>query len=111
MTDRAGLTGDPAAGDVGNDIELARGAGDAEGLVDDELQGLEPEVIVNVAVVDGDLAGAGIESDARDGALSSAGSVEIGFSARIHSSIPDLSSNLDFVGNGLLGLLLVLGPA
>ena len=41
VTDCAGLTGDTAACNVGDDVELTGGAGNAEGLVHDELQGLE----------------------------------------------------------------------
>ena len=58
MTDGAGLAGDAAAGDGGLNVDLADGAGGDQGLADDKLQRLEAEVIVNVAAVDGDGAGA-----------------------------------------------------
>ena len=54
VTDGAGLAGDAAAGDGGLDVDLADGAGGDQGLADDELQGLETEVIVDVAAVDRD---------------------------------------------------------
>ena len=111
VTDRAGLAGDAAAVHVRHDVELANRVRNAEGLVDDELQGLETEVIVNVAVVDGDLAGTGIQSDAGNGALSSAGAVEIRFCTRVHRSIPDLSSISTSYGVGFCACCLCSSPA
>ena len=86
MTDSAGLTGDTAACNVGDDVELTGGAGNAEGLVDDELQGLETEVIVDGTAVDGDLTAAGIQANASDGLLSAAGAVEVGLCTGVHNS-------------------------
>ena len=77
VTDRAGLTGDAAAFDVGDDVIFANSVGNAERLVDNELEGFQAEIIVDVTAVDGDLAGTGIQTNAGDGALSSAGTVEI----------------------------------
>ena len=77
VTDRACLTGDAAALNVGNDVILADSIGNAERLVDNELEGFQTEIIVDVTTVDGDLAGTGIQTNAGDGALSSAGTVEI----------------------------------
>ena len=77
VTDRACLTGDTAALYVGNDVILAYSVGNAERLVDNELEGFKAEIIVDVTTVDGDLAGTGIQTNAGDGALSSAGTVEI----------------------------------
>ena len=51
--------------------------GECQRLTDDQLQGLEAEIIIDVSVVDGDLAGALVNADAGNGALSSAGAVEI----------------------------------
>ena len=56
VTDSACLTGNTAAANVSYDIELALCAGDAEGLVDDELECFESEVVVDVAAVDCDIA-------------------------------------------------------
>ena len=77
MTDRARLTGHAAAGDSADDVELLAGAGEFEGLTNDQLEGLETEVIVDVSVVDGDLTGACIETNSRYRRLSSAGAVKI----------------------------------
>ena len=77
MTDSTCLTGDTAALNVSNDVELAHGIGDAEGLVNDELKGLKAEVLVNVTAVYSDVTGSGIKANAGYRALSSAGSVEI----------------------------------
>ena len=52
----AGLAGYAAAGDGADDIEPAEGVGDLHRLADDELQGLETEVLVNITAVNGDLA-------------------------------------------------------
>ena len=54
VTDSACLTGDTAAANVSYDIELAFCACDAEGLVDDELECFESEVVFYVATVDCD---------------------------------------------------------
>ena len=77
MTDSACLTGETAAVYVRNDVELAAGAGNVEGLIDDELQSLKTEVFVNILAVDYDRACSGEEADARNGAFTSAGAVEI----------------------------------
>ena len=49
MTDSAGLTGNAAAGDGDNDVNLAQHVGGDQGLTNDQLQGLQTEVIVDVA--------------------------------------------------------------
>ena len=86
MTDSAGLAGNTAAGHVGDDVELTGGAGNAEGLVDDELQGLETEVLIDGTAVDGDLAAAGVQTNAGDGLLSAAGAVEVGLCTGVQNS-------------------------
>ena len=48
VTDSACLTGDTAALNVADDIELTLGAGNGEGLIDDELESFETEILVNV---------------------------------------------------------------
>ena len=58
MAHGASLTGDAAAGDGGDDVHLANHAGGDQGLADDELQGLQAEVVVDITAVDGDGAGA-----------------------------------------------------
>ena len=58
VTDSAGLTGDAAAGDGGNDVHLAQLLGGSQGLTDQQLQGLQTEVLVDVTAVDGDRTGA-----------------------------------------------------
>ena len=83
MTDRTCLAGETAACNGANDIELANVTGNAEGLVNDELQGVQTEIFVDGTTVNGDCAGAGIQANAGNGTLSSAGSVEIGLSTCI----------------------------
>ena len=85
----AGLTGHAAALDGGNDVDLAELLGSGEGLTDDHLQGLETEILVDVAAVDGDSASAVLEEvNAGDGGLSTAGAVQIRLLGLIHSSLP-----------------------
>ena len=87
MTDGTCLAGYTAADNVANDVELAHVTGELQGLTDDELQGLETEVIVDVSLIDGDNAGTGINTNTSDGLLSSAGAVEIRFrTSVIHGS-------------------------
>ena len=49
VTDSAGLAGNAAAGDGDNDVNLAQHVGGDQGLTDDQLQGLQTEVVVDVA--------------------------------------------------------------
>ena len=84
----AGLTGHTAALDGGDDIDLTEGLGRGEGLTDDHLEGLETEILVDVAAVDGDGAGAVLkEMHAGNGGLSAAGAVEVRLLGLIHSSL------------------------
>ena len=79
MAHSTGLTGYAAAGNGGFDIDLAKGVGRNQRLTDDELKGIESEVIIDVTAVDGDGTGAvGDEVDTCYGGLSAACSVEIG---------------------------------
>ena len=94
VADGAGLAGHAAAGDGGDDVHLAEGVGGDQRLTDDQLQGLETEVVVDVTAVDGDGAGpAGEEVHARHGALPAAGAVHISLLALIgsHYTLPPLA--------------------
>lgn len=85
MTDRAGLSGDAAAGDGGDNVHLADGGGGDQGLTDNELQGLKTEILVDVPAVDGDGAGpAGEQVHAGHGGLPAAGAVMIRLLTLIH---------------------------
>ena len=77
MTDRARLTGNAAAANAANYVELLAGLGELEGLTNDQLEGFKTEVIVDISVVDGDLTGASIEANSCYRRLSSAGAVKI----------------------------------
>ena len=57
MTDGACLTGHTAALDGADDVDLAHQLSGDQGLTDDQLQGLQTEVIVDVTTVDDDGAG------------------------------------------------------
>ena len=92
MTDSAGLTGDAAAGDGGNDVHLAQLLGGSQGLTDQQLQGLQTEVLVDVTAVDGDRTGAVLEQvHTGHGGLPTAGAIEIRLLALIHASLPPLT--------------------
>ena len=92
VADGAGLAGHAAAGDGGFDVDLAEGVGSDQGLTDDELQGIETEVLLDVTAVDRDGAGpAGEQMDSCHGGLSSAGTVEIGLLTGIHIRLPPYS--------------------
>ena len=103
VTDSACLTGEAAALNVNNYVELANGISDTEGLIYDILEGLETEVITYVSAVNGNNAGTGIEANSCNRLLSSACAVEIGFSTSIHQTFPPLLVNCD----GLLSSLVV----
>jgi len=102
VADGAGLAGETAALDASDNVDLLGSAGELEGLTDDDLQGLKTEVVVNVSVVDGDLAGAGIKADTGNGRFSTAGAVII--VAFVHSYVPSLK----LANFRLLSLMLVL---
>ena len=59
VTDSASLTGNTAAGNADDDVILALQAQQDQRRTDDQLQGLQTKVVVDVTIVDGDLAGAG----------------------------------------------------
>ena len=84
MADSACLPGDTAAAHSGDDVELAGGFGHAERLVDDELEGIEPEVLIGRLAVNREDAGAGIKANARNRLFTSAGAVEIRLCTGIH---------------------------
>src|SRR3954464_6598479 len=83
VTDRAGLAGDAAAGHRHRDVELVRELHELERLTDDHATGLATEEFIERTLVDGDLAGTGLEEDARRGGLAAAGAV-VGFGLSGH---------------------------
>ena len=86
VTDSTCLTGEAAAANVCNDIELAGGLGYAEGLVNDILKSFKTKIVVYVSAVDGNNAGTGIKTNSSYGLLSTACSVEIRLSTCIQST-------------------------
>ena len=60
MTDGAGLAGNAAACNGANDVNGAQGVGGNQRLTNDQLQGVQAEVLVDVAAVDGDGTGAAL---------------------------------------------------
>src|SRR5512133_906774 len=79
---RAGLAGRATTGDAGDDVVAAEQVEDLERVVDQLLVQLVREVVVELAPVDDDLAGAGNDAHAGDGLLATAhgcaGNVEDG---------------------------------
>ena len=83
------LTGEASAGYGADDIKLLRGAGCLERLTNDQLQGVQTKVLVDVAAVDGDSTGAVlIDANPGHGGLTTAGAVKILFFALVHSKLP-----------------------
>ena len=77
MTDGTGLAGYAAAAYTANDVKLLSGVGDGQRLTHDQFQGLQTKVIINISVVDGDLAGTCINAYTSNRFFSAAGAVEI----------------------------------
>ena len=89
MTDSAGLAGNAAAGDGSHDVHLLHVTSGNQGLTNQQLQGLQAEVIVDVAAVDGDGAGAILKQvNAGDGGLPTAGAIQIGLLRLIPALTP-----------------------
>ena len=82
VTDSAGLAGNAATCDGDNDVNLAHQVGGDQGLTDDQLQGLQTEVIVDVAAIDDDGTGAVlVDANAGNGGCSTRFSRELVFRA------------------------------
>ena len=79
MADSASLASTATANNVDNDVKLALVLSQNQGAVDEQLQGLEAKVIVDVAAVDSDLAGTIVNANAGNGMLTTASAVEIRF--------------------------------
>jgi len=76
VPDGACLSGVAAATDIHQHIEFLIGACSRKRLADDDLQGLHPEIVVHVPLIDDNIALAGCEIHSCDGFLSSACAVE-----------------------------------
>ena len=79
VADSASLAGNTAAGNADDDVVLALQAQQDQRRADDQLQGLQTEVVVDITIVDGDLAGAGVNANAGNGILTTTSAVEIRF--------------------------------
>ena len=71
----AGLTGDAAAIAQSDNVELTGGVGHLEGSKGVLNELMTAEILLGVTLVDGHLAGAGDETDAGDGVLTTAGTL------------------------------------
>src|SRR5262249_43321647 len=85
VADRAGLAGDPAALDLDHRVEVALGAGDAEGHPDVGLVDRVAEMLLERSAVDDDLSLTGEQADPGDGRLAATGPGEEG--GRGHQSL------------------------
>ena len=89
MAHCASLAGDAAASDGSNDVDLANQTSGLQGLADDQLQGLQTEILVDLTTVDDDGAGAVlVDADACDGGLTTAGAVKLLLLALVHVKLP-----------------------
>ena len=77
MADSASLAGTATADDVDDNVELALVLSQNERAVGEQLQGLQTKVVVDVAAIDGHLAGAVVNANAGNGMLTTASAVEI----------------------------------
>ena len=94
VTDSAGLTGNAAASDGDNNVNLANQIGSNQGLTNDQLQGLQTEVIVDVAAVDDDRTGAVlVNTNTGNGGLTTAGAVKILLLALVHVKLPPITGS------------------
>src|SRR5207342_3871003 len=84
---RAGLTGDAAAVDAGDDVEATLELRGRERLVDDLLVQLVREVARELAAVDGPLAGAGDDAHPGHRLLATAGGRGGGDGRRLEGSV------------------------
>src|SRR4051794_33245516 len=76
VPDGAGLTRQPAAADVHEDVDLAELLDHLEGLLEHHLARLAPEVLVERARIDRELARAGLHAHAGDRFLAATGCVD-----------------------------------
>src|SRR3546814_837837 len=97
---RTGLASDAAAVDAGDDVEATLELEVRERLVDNLLVQLVREVVVQLAAVDGPVAGAGDEAHSRDGLLATAGGVRRGDGGRLEGRVSG-RSGLRAVGDAL----------
>ena len=89
MTDGAGLTGNAAAGNGDNHVNLAQQIGGDQRLTDDQLQGLQTKIVVDITTVDNDGTGAVlVDANAGNAGLTTAGAVKILLLALVHSKLP-----------------------
>ena len=110
MADSTRPTADTATADCSHDIKLTDRAGNAEGLVDNQLQGLQSEILVDGAPVDGDLTVSGVQTNAGDGLLATTGTVEVGF-ALVYMNLSFLSSDYRSYTWGFCASWLWVAPA
>ena len=88
VTDCASLAGNTAASNSNNNVNLANQVRSDQGLTDNQLQGVQTKVIVDVAAIDGDHAGAVlVNANTGNGGLTTAGAVKILLLALVQSSV------------------------
>ena len=89
VADSTGLTGYAAAGDGDDNVNLAQQIGGDQRLTDDQLQGVQTEILVDVTAVDDDGTGAVlVNANTGNGGLTTAGAVKILLLALVHSKLP-----------------------
>ncbi len=86
MTDGTGLAGHAAAGDAALDIEFIQRTREGQRLADDQLQGFQAKILVELAAVYFDAAGALIQTHTGNRLFAAAGAVEIGSFIVIHEN-------------------------
>ena len=107
MSDSTSLTGNAAALNGADDVELVQSVSNCKGLTNDELEGLKTKVIVDVSAVDGYLTAALVNTNSCNGVLSSAGSIIERCLGFVH--LKSLLSKSKLVLLRLLSSIVVLG--
>ena len=62
MTDRTSLTGNAAAANGADNVKFTSSVGNFKWLTNDQFEGIQTEVLVNVSVVDGNFTGTWVQS-------------------------------------------------
>ena len=111
VTNGAGLTGNAAAFNGSYDVELANNLGSLESIVHEFASGVNSKIILEIATIDGDFAGARFDDNAGAGSFTTTGSrIAIGEDAVVDNGGLDDGGAFLFLSCGIAhsGFLLFL---
>jgi len=99
VTDSAGLAGNTAACDGNNNVNLTDHVGGNQGLTDNQLQGIQTKIIVDVAAIDDDRTCAVlVDANTCNRGLTAAGAIVILLLALVHNCLPPNQSRVQASG-------------